>query len=92
MGVFHFDRLVGNYGFFKGREQCLPSRSGLVVVSWLVAMDRQQTSWEVCRTRRQFTDPRLVSYEISVYIRRIGLHNVLFGIWHLNNYIWQHLR
>ena len=41
MGVFHWGHLVGNYGFFEGREQCLQSQSGSVVVSRLVAVDRQ---------------------------------------------------
>ena len=41
MGVLHWVRLVSNYGFFEGQEQCLQCGLGLVVVSRLVAMDWQ---------------------------------------------------
>ena len=33
MGVFHRGHLIGNYGFSEGREQCLQSWLGSVVVS-----------------------------------------------------------
>ena len=33
MGVFHWGCLVGYYGIFEGREQCLQSWIGSVVVS-----------------------------------------------------------
>ena len=26
------------------------------------------------------------------YIRPVSVHNASFGIWHLTDYIWQHLR
>ena len=35
MGLFHYSQLVGNWVFFVGREQCLQSWLGSVVVSWL---------------------------------------------------------
>ena len=40
MGVFHWGHLVGNCGFFEGREQCLQSQLGLIVDSQLVAVDQ----------------------------------------------------
>ena len=40
-GVFQWGHLVGNYGFLEGWEQCLQRQLGLVVVSRLVAVDRQ---------------------------------------------------
>ena len=43
MGVFHWDRLVGNYGFFAGWEQCLQSWLELLAFFWLVRLDRQNT-------------------------------------------------
>ena len=41
LGVFYWGRLIGNYEFFKGQEQCLQSQLGSVVVSWFVAAHRQ---------------------------------------------------
>ena len=52
MGVFHWGRLVGNYGFIEGWEQCLQSQLGSVVVSQLVVVDQQNIK-HVC----YFTDP-----------------------------------
>ena len=43
MGVFHWGRLVSNYGFFMGGEQCLQSRLGLVFQ--LVMVDRE----DICK-------------------------------------------
>ena len=45
MGVFHWGRLVGNYRFFEGQEQCLQSWIGLVVVSRLVAVECQNIKY-----------------------------------------------
>ena len=39
IGVFHWGSLVGNYRFFEGREQCLQSQLGSVVVSRPVTVD-----------------------------------------------------
>ena len=52
MGVFHWGRLVGNYGFFRAQKQCLQSRLGLVMLSGLVAVERQNN-----KCIRFFTDP-----------------------------------
>ena len=40
VGVFHWGHLVSNYGFFKGREQCLQSQLGSVVFFRLVTVGR----------------------------------------------------
>ena len=44
MGVFHWNQLVGNYGFFEDWELCLQTWLGSVKVSRLVMMDR--LSWK----------------------------------------------
>ena len=54
---------------------------------------QQQTIREVYRTSQpHFTDPQLVGYEICDYIRQVGLRSASFVIWHLMDYIWQHLK
>ena len=40
MGMFHWQRLVSNYRFLEGQEQCLQSRLGSVKVSRLIAVDQ----------------------------------------------------
>ena len=44
MGVFHWGRNVGNYGFFKGWEQFLQSRLGSFEISWLVPSRREAST------------------------------------------------
>ena len=40
MRVFYWGHLVGTYGFFKGREQCLQSQLGLVIISQRSSLSR----------------------------------------------------
>ena len=48
---------------------------------------------QVYRTSQpHFIDPQFVGYEFCIYIRRISFCNPSFGIWHLTDYIYQHLR
>ena len=77
MGVLLWRRLVGNSGFLEGREQCLQSWLGSVVVSLLVVVDQQK--YQTCLIfHRPFTTrcPDLGSAHLETR-SVVGLYNML---------------